>query len=54
VGEVVRRAAKAAWLATKAFPKADERIGINELPVQNEKSLMKIKKCLARNLNPLR
>jgi hypothetical protein len=32
VGEVVRRAAKAAWLATKAFPKAEERIGIHDLP----------------------
>jgi hypothetical protein len=28
VGEVVRRAAKAAWLATKAFPKAEKRVGI--------------------------
>jgi hypothetical protein len=32
VGEVVRRAAKAAWLATKAFPKAEKRIGIHDLP----------------------
>jgi hypothetical protein len=32
VGEVVRRAAKAAWLATKAFPKAEKRIGILDLP----------------------
>jgi hypothetical protein len=32
VGEVVRRAAKAAWLATKAFPKAEKRIGIDDLP----------------------
>jgi hypothetical protein len=38
VGEVVRRAAKAAWLATKAFPKAEERVGIMIC-------LMKVEKC---------
>ena len=32
VGEVGRRAAKAAWLATKAFPKAEERMDIDDLP----------------------
>jgi hypothetical protein len=34
VGEVVRRAVKAAWLATKAFPKAEVRVGINDLPIE--------------------
>ena len=37
VGEVVRRAAKAAWLATKAFPKAEKRVGIDDLPDDSEK-----------------
>jgi hypothetical protein len=37
VGEVVRRAAKAAWLATKAFPKAEERMGIDDLPDESVK-----------------
>jgi hypothetical protein len=37
VGEVVRRAAKAAWLATKAIPKAEERMGIDDLPDESEK-----------------
>jgi hypothetical protein len=37
VGEVVRRAAKAVWLATKAFPKAEKRMGINDLPDESKK-----------------
>jgi hypothetical protein len=42
VGEVVRRAAKAAWLATKAFPKAEKRIGIDDVPDESEKVPVKI------------
>jgi hypothetical protein len=38
VGEVRRLAAKAGWLLTKAFPKAEKRVGIDDLPDESEKA----------------